>query len=470
MRGMARENVTKKISNSALKLSFFGGAQEVTGACHLLDTGAARILIDCGLFQCPKFCERRNHDPFPFDPKTIDALFVTHGHIDHVGRIPKLVRDGFRGRIYSTHPTKEFAEIMLRDSLGVMEKEAEGRREKLVYDTEDIDKTVTLWEGLEYGAPFQVKNARVTLQNAGHILGSSLVRIEVAASLGPAIFVFTGDLGNSPMPLLMPSDTVTDAHYLIIESAYGDRLHEDMTTRKLKLERVIEDTARAGGTLMIPAFSLERTQELLYELNELVENDRIPRLPVFIDSPLAISATNVYRKYQSYFSPEARRLIRSGDDLFQFPGLEFTRSTDESKHINDIPPPKIILAGAGMMQGGRILHHARRYLPDSKSSILFVGYQVAGSLGRKISDGAMEVTLFGERVPVRAKVYDIGSYSAHADSGMLFDFVEHSRGTLQKVFVVQGEPKAALYLVQRIRDNLGIDAVAPRFCEGFELE
>jgi len=448
-------------------LSFFGGAQEVTGANYLLEAGGVRLLVDCGMFQCPKFCEGRNRDPFPFDPKTIDALFVTHAHMDHVGRIPRLVSQGFRGRIYSTLPTKELAAIMLRDSLGVMEKEARGEKEELPYIEADIEQALGLWEGVAYHAPIKLgSSVEVVLLDAGHILGSCIVHIIINEEQKTTI-VFTGDLGNSPMPMLAPHEEVLDAEYLVIESAYGDRNHQDSSTRRLQLERIIENTVNAGGTLMIPAFSLERTQELLYEFNELAEHKRIPRIPVFIDSPLAIQATEIYKKYESFFNPQAKEIIRSGDDLFNFPGLVFTRATEESKHINEVSGPKVILAGAGMMQGGRILHHARRYLSDPASAILFVGYQVAGSLGRRILDGADEVTIFGERVPVRAQVYDIGSYSAHADSDMLFNFVEKSKDTLKKVFVVQGEPKASLYLVQRIRDNLGVDAMAPRPLERF---
>lgn len=448
-----------------LKLSFYGGAQEVTGACYLLETDFTRVLIDCGLFQCPQFCTNKNEENFPFDPASLDALVVTHGHIDHIGRVPKLVRDGFRGKIYSTDPTKEFASIMLQDSLGVLEKEARGENRRVLYAEQDIKDAMRLWEGKQYHERFIIGDTHVTFWNAGHILGSAIVELEI----GGIKLAFTGDLGNSPAPLLDPLDTIDGVHFLVIESAYGDRVHEDAQVRKMKLERVIEDTIVRGGTLMIPAFSLERTQELLYELNELMENHRIPRVPVFIDSPLAIKATAVYRNYPKHFNEEAEALIASGDDLFKFPGLRFTERTEESKAINDVPPPKVIIAGAGMMQGGRILHHAKRYLPDPKSTLLLISYQAAGSIGRRIFDGAREVTIHGETVPVRATIKAIGGYSAHADSDGLFDFVSHTASTLQRVFIVQGEPKAALYLAQRIRDNLGIDAIAPRYGESFEL-
>lgn len=448
-----------------MKLSFFGGAQEVTGACYLMETDTTRVLIDCGLFQCPGFCAHRNEEKFPFDPASVNAVVITHGHMDHIGRIPRLVKDGFHGKIYSTNPTKEFAAIMLTDSLGILEKEAKNENRAILYTDADIERSLALWEGKPYYEAFQVGDLKITLHNAGHILGSAI--IEIVA--GDRKFAFTGDLGNFPTPLLDPLDVISDVQFLVIESAYGDRVHENAEQRKTKLERVIEETIAHGGTLMIPAFSLERTQELLYELNELVENNRIPRVPIFIDSPLAIKATAIYRGYSKHFNKEAETLIASGDDLFRFPGLELTERTEESKAINDISGPKVIIAGAGMMQGGRILHHAKRYLPDPKSTLLLISYQAAGSIGRRIFDGAKEVTIHGEHVPVRAMVKAIGGYSAHADSDGLFDFVSHTAGTLKRVFIVQGEPKAALFLAQRIRDNLGVDAIAPKHGESFEL-
>ncbi len=450
-----------------MKLTFYGGAQEVTGACYLLETDSARILIDCGLFQCPRFCAPRNVEDFPFDPAAIDALIVTHGHIDHIGRVPKLARHGFRGRIYSTHPTKDFAALMLEDSLGILEKEARDENTETFYGEQDIAQALSLWEGKDYGEEFTVKGVRIRFKNAGHILGSAVAVLTLEDGREIA---FTGDLGNSPTPLLGSSEIIEGAAYLVIESAYGNRVHEDTGARKAKLERVIEETFARGGALIIPAFSLERTQELLYELNELIENHRIPRVPVFLDSPLAIKATQIYKRHSRYFSKEARALLKEGDDLFGFPGLQMTERTEESKSINGVPSPKVIIAGAGMMQGGRILHHAKRYLPDSKSTLLFIGYQAAGSIGRRLFDGAHEVTIHGETVPVRATIKAIGGYSAHADSDALFEYIEHTAGSLKKVFVVQGEPDAALYLVQRLRDNLGIDATAPKYGESFILE
>ena len=447
------------------KITFCGGAQEVTGANYLVDTGKVRILVDCGLMQCPRFCAARNRDSFPYDPSTIDALFITHAHIDHVGRIPKLVKDGFRGVIYSTPPTKDFARIMLEDSLGVLEKEAARMGEKeIIYSLADIEAASKLWQGIPYKQEITVGDISVKMHNAGHILGSTMMEMDIQGSPREAgkKLLFTGDLGNSPMPLLAPPDVVSGVQIMVIESAYGNRVHEDLGDRKTKLERAIEDTIKRGGTLMIPAFALERTQELLYELNDLIEHGRIPRIPVYLDSPLSIKATEVYKRYQNYFSSEAREIIKGGDDLFQFPGLHLTETTDASKAINAVKGPKVILAGAGMMQGGRILHHARHYLSDKSSMILFIGYKAAGSIGRRIIDGERKVNIFGDLITVNAEVRSIRGYSAHADTNQLLDFIQNDAETLERVFVVQGEPAASLFLSQRARDYLGVDAHAPR--------
>jgi metallo-beta-lactamase family protein len=448
-----------------LKLTFYGGAQDVTGANHFLETGKKKVLIDCGLFQGSKTCEDRNWAPFAFDPKEVDALFVTHGHLDHIGRIPKLVKDGFNGRIFSTYPTRDFSELMLIDSLGVLTKEAKKSHQKPFYQKQDVQKAMELWEPVEYDEQFKLGDLKVTFREAGHILGSAVIEMEAEGKK----LVFTGDLGNPPTPLLKKPYKISKADFLIIESTYGDRTHEGKEERKLKLERVIEDTLKRKGVLMVPAFSIERTQELLFELNDLVENGHIPKTPIFLDSPLAIQATEIYKRYEKYYNKEAKYIIRSGDDVFKFPGLEFTLTTQDSKRINGVTPPKIIIAGSGMSNGGRIIHHERRYLPDPNSTLLLVCYQAVGSLGRTIKEGAKLIKILGEDIPVEANIESIEGYSAHPDTDGLFNYVKGISG-LERVFVVQGELKATSFFAQRIRDYLGINTCSPALEESFVLK
>lgn len=425
-------------------------------------------MVDCGLIQGARHAEEKNYERFPYEPKSIDAVFITHAHIDHIGRLPKLVKDGFLGKIYMTRPTCDFSHIMLNDSQELMREEAKDEKKDPLYTKQDVAKTLEFIECIDYDKEIEpTEDIKVRFQDAGHILGSAIIEIWA----GDIKIVFSGDLGNSPVPLLRPATFINEADYVVIESTYGDRQHEDIDLRKNLLEDVIEDTVRRGGVLMIPAFAMERTQELLYELNSLVENKRIPEIPVFIDSPLAIKATEIYKKYPSYFNQEAVYLIKSGDKIFQFPRLQFTQTTEESKAINDVAPPKIIIAGSGMSTGGRILHHERRYLSDPNSTILFIGYQVAGTLGRRIFDGAKTVKIFREEISVNCEVRAIGGYSAHADQEQLENWAKKIKegGRLKKIFAVQGEEGPALALVQLLRDHLGIDAHAPMLGEKVEL-
>lgn len=456
-----------------MRITFYGGAKSVTGANYLLEEGDLRILVDCGLYQGSKYAEELNYEKFLYDPKTIDFVFLSHSHTDHIGRLPKLYKEGFRGQIIASNPTLDLAKRALPDNYGLMKSEAEREGRELLYDLKDIEKTWSLARGMGYEQKIELKNnISAILHDAGHILGSSIVEIQFPIKIqNLGKIYFSGDLGNPPTPLLNPPYFPEDADYIVVESAYGNRIHEDRTYRKKILEDFIVETMNRGGVLMIPSFAMERTQELLYELNDMIEHKKIPRVPVFVDSPLATNLTEVYRKYPDYFNKQARYIIDSGDDIFRFPGLTFTRTSEESKKINDIPAPKIVIAGSGMSIGGRILHHERRYLSDPKSAILFVGYQVENSLGRRMLDGAKEVSIFGEKVPVNCRVKAIGGYSAHADQKMLMRWIASAnlKAKLKKAFIVQGEEESAQALADKVKNDLNIESIVPSSGESFEL-
>ncbi len=435
----------------------------VTGSNFLLETHTPggepfRVLIDCGLRQGSRYVERDNFEPFPFNPSEIKAVFVTHAHIDHTGLLPKLVKQGFNGKIYGTAPTRDFAYELLMDSQDILRREAEQLKEDFLYEASDVEKVVALWQTVKYKEEVMVGPIKATFRDVGHILGSMSPILTVE---GKSI-VFSGDLGNADPALIPKYDVLSDISpdYCVMESTYGDRMHENQNTRRDILEDVIEDAIKSGGTLMIPAFAMERTQDLLYEINELMEHGRIPNIHVFMDSPLAIKLTKVYEKYRDQLTPDVEKLTKHLG-FFDFKMLKMTPTTEESKAINDAPNPKIIIAGSGMSNGGRILHHERRYLSDPKSTILFIGYQAAGTLGRRVLDGEPTVKMFGEEIAVRCKVRSISGYSAHADQKTLMEWIYPMRRSLKKVFLVHGEPEASTVLATKIKDILAVDAIAP---------
>lgn len=448
----------KNQNDSKLKLTFCGGAGSVTGSNFLLEGNNKKFLIDCGLEQGNKLADDSNWEPFLYDPKEIDILFITHGHIDHIGLIPRLINEGFKGRIISTIPTKEIAKPMLEDTAHILSKDVADNLDK-IYSSENIEKALSLWEGFEYHQKINIDHGfQFSFINSGHILGSAILEI----IYNNKKIVFTGDLGNSPSPILPDTEKLEDANYLIMESVYGDRNHEGINTRKKQLEKIIKDNYKRKGTLIIPSFSLERTQELLFEINSLIENKIIPTIPIFLDSPLSIKLTKIYKKLDKYFKESVREIILSGDDIFKFPGLKMTEETEESKAILNIAPPKIVIAGAGMSNGGRIIHHEKNYLPDPKNTILLIGYQSVGTPGRFIQEGARKIKIFGEDVSIKAKLEIISSYSGHKDSDHLVEFVSQTADTLKKVFVVMGEPRSSLFLAQKLRDNLGVETYVPK--------
>lgn len=461
-----------------LNLTFYGGVDGVTGANFMLEKkpsiegsgDGVKILVDCGMIQGSKFAENLNRSEFKYDPSSIDYLLITHSHIDHIGRIPKLVRDGFKGMILSTPETKELSKLMLEDALKILEGEARRDGQLPLYEKEDVEKALSLWDSLPYHTPQELKGGfGIYFKDAGHILGSVMAEITYNGKK----IVFTGDLGNSPSPLLKDTENIAEADYMVMESVYGDRNHERKNERHDRLKNIIKNTLDKKATLIIPAFSLERTQAILHEMNDIFENDTIANLPVFIDSPLAFRVTEVYKKYAvNDFNDTVKNEIRAGDDVFDFPRLRFTVRAEDSDNIRRTPNPKIIIAGSGMSHGGRIVRHEKNHLSDPNTVLLLVGYQVVGSLGRQLEDGAKKVNIFGETVIVRAKIEKINGYSSHKDSDNLVKFVETvaGAGNLKKIFVVMGELKSSLFLVQRLRDELGVDAVHPKGESSVDLE
>ncbi|MBU2564413.1 MBL fold metallo-hydrolase [Patescibacteria group bacterium] len=448
-----------------MKITFYGGAGTVTGAKYLLETKSAKILVECGMFQGEN-SDEENYKEFPFNCSEIDYVFLTHSHVDHIGMLPKLYKQGFKGRVFFTPPSLDIARLILQDSQEIMQRQATRDNVNPVFEMEHVNGILGLAETVDYNKKKKLnEEIYFRFQDAGHILGSAIIEIWANGKK----LVFSGDLGNDPTPLLNSPKKITQADYVIIESTYGDRLHEDRFKRKELLENVIEENHSKRGVLMIPAFAIERTQELLYELNELVENNRIPRIPIFIDSPLAIEITRVYKKHQKYFNKQANDLIKTGDDLFNFPKLTLTEKVNQSKSINNIASPKIIIAGSGMSTGGRILFHEKLYLPDPNNTLLIISFQVRGTLGRKLSEGAKRVWIFNENVNVKAKIVSIEGYSSHADQQGLYDWLNNFSKPVKKVFIVHGEEEASNALSQRVKDHLGLDTNIPKIGESFDL-
>jgi len=455
------------------KLTCYGGVGSVTGANFLLEipTGAdsfVKALVDCGLIQGEKAAQALNWYPFGYDPKVIKYLFITHAHLDHVGRIPKLIKEGFDGEIYSTPATRELAKLILQDGAGILAGEARrDHRKEPLYDLDDVTNSFRNWKTLEYHEETKFPGFSLNLLDSGHVLGSTMYKFSF--DNGRTV-VFTGDLGNTPAPLLRDTESVDGADYLIMESVYGDRNHEPRSECRTMLADIVNETAKRGGTVVIPSFSIERTQVILYDLDHLVQEKIIPSIPVFVDSPLAIKVTDIYKRHEDLFNDEARADIQKNGDIFSFPRLEYVMTADVSQNIEKIPGPKIILAGSGMSMGGRITRHEEFYLPDARNTLIEVGYQSAGTVGRQLIDGLPQVVMEGRTIRVRASVKKILAYSSHKDSDHLVEFVNDAKDTLKQVFVTMGEPKTSMFLAQKLRDNLGVNAIVPEAKKEYVLE
>ncbi len=458
-----------------MKITFCGAAGTVTGSCHLVEVGGLRLLLDCGLFQGGHEREDLNRTPFPFDPKGIDAVLLSHAHLDHAGRLPLLVREGFSGKILCTAPTAEIAKLMLADSAHLQVEEASYRARKArrrgeaaeppLYDMADVLRCVELFRPVRgYDEP-QKLNDRVScvFHDAGHILGSAA--IELRTSNGSLLF--SGDLGNRHQPIVRDPSPPPHADVLLVESTYGDRTHRSMEDTVAEFREAIEAVIPDNGNLLIPSFALERAQEVLYELFVLWRNKELPRCRIFLDSPLAISTTRVFERHPDYFDVEGRELFAAQPNPFDFTPLRFTQTTDDSKEINKKSRGNIIIAGSGMCTGGRILHHLRHNLWDEDSGVLFVGYQAVGTLGRRIVEGAERVHVFGEEIAVAAHVWTVNGFSSHADQPILLDWIR--RAAPEHLVLVHGEDESLAAFADRIREELSLESHIAGLRETIEL-
>ena len=455
-----------------IKLNFLGAAGDVTGSRHLIEVNNEKILLDCGLYQGRRKDTYERNLNFPFDPSSINSLFLSHAHIDHIGNVPNLVKKGFNGNIYCTLATADLAGIMLLDAAHIQESDAifvNKIRAKHhqppiepLYTRLDVPPAMELFQGHGYNRSFKINNVKATFRDAGHIMGSALVVLNINDNGRKLDICFTGDLGRPNLPIIRDPFVVADADILIIESTYGNRLHSDINKVSERLVSVINQTISRKGKIIIPSFALERTQELIYTLHRLRLDKMTPDIPVYVDSPLAIDATEIFRMHPECFDEEANEFIRTVYDPFGFKQLHYTRSTEESKMINEIEGPLIIIAGSGMAESGRILHHLKNNIENPINTILIVGWQAENTLGRKIKDKLPIVPIFGEPYSLKAEVEVFEEFSAHADQNDLINWIKKGKESWQKVFIVHGEPTASQTLAESIKE-IGIkEVVVPK--------
>jgi metallo-beta-lactamase family protein len=451
-----------------MHLQFCGAAGEVTGSCTKLDIEEVSILVDCGLFQGNKFAEDKNYDPFLFKPEAIDAVILTHAHLDHCGRLPKLVNQGFIGKIYATDATRDLTALILLDAAKIQGEEAERHGHPPLYTEEDVVQTMERFMTIPYDKELQIASGvTVALHNAGHVLGSSFIEIKGDGKSA----IFSGDIGNYPVPLLEQADDLPHADAMILESTYGDKTHGPYEEGVKILEEAIRDTIRDQGVLLVPAFSLERTQELLTVIDQALAAHRIPTISAYLDGPLGIKVSRVYEKYDTYFNDEIKALEAKEPDhsVLTFPSLTITETSEQSKMIKDVSPPKLIIAGSGMMQGGRILHHLKHYLPFPSTRLFVAGHQVEGSLGRQLLNGARVVTIHGEKVEVNAKILGTHSFSSHMDQHQLITWLKTMKKPPKVVFLNHGDEEARPVLSKLIQAAIGCKVYTPNFSDGYTL-
>lgn len=447
-----------------MKITFYGACREVTGSNFLIESNGKKILLECGIFQGFRLAEERNYNPFAYNPAHVDMVIIGHAHLDHTGRLPKLIRDGFAGRIYATAPTKELTSLVLEDNLKLMREEARRDKHPTLYDENDIKKTLELFETISYSQTVEISpSIRLTFKNAGHILGSAITTIEAEGKK----IAYTSDIGSGNLQLMEAPEVIDQADYVVSESTYGGRTHEDINRRSEKLANIINRTIAQNGILLIPTFAIERTQELLHDIEHFCTLGNCQKPTFFLDSPLAAKVTRVFGKYPEFLAKKILKAHR-GNDYLGLEKVHFTTTVSESQAIANWPNPKVIIAGSGMMNGGRILFHAQKYLADSKNTLLLVSYQPRGSLGRRLIEGERNVRIMGKAINVQADIESIRSYSAHADMPHLVDWLSKVK-TCRKIFIVHGESDQALNLKKTIDEKLKIETIIPQQGEGYEL-
>jgi metallo-beta-lactamase family protein len=465
-----------------VKLKFLGAAQQVTGSCYFIESENIRLIIDCGLFQERKYLER-NWAPFPVPPEEINVLLLSHVHLDHSGLLPKFVREGFSGPIMVTPPSKKLLPIVLLDSARIQEEDAaykkkrhkrEGRKgpypEIPLYTVKDAERVFPLVKDISYKASIPIGNrGEVRFYDAGHILGAAILEVALLDEGVEKTLVFSGDLGQWNRPLMRDPSVFSHADYVVMESTYGDREHEDPLDVEEMLCKIIKETVARGGNIVIPTFAIERAQELLFHLSRLASQDKIPYLMAFLDSPMAVDVTEVFMQHKEYMDNETLEFIRQGHRPFNFPGLKFARTVPESKTINSIRGSCIILAGSGMCTGGRIKHHLVQNISRPESTILFVGYQAEGTLGRQIVEGKPEVRILGKLYPVRARVAQIQGFSAHADRADLLRWLEAFREPPRHLFLTHGEKQASQSIAEILKSRKGWKVEIPQYLQEWEL-
>ena len=466
-----------------IKLQFLGAAQNVTGSRHLLQANGTRLLVDCGLYQERQF-QGRNWEPFTVPPNSIDAVLLTHAHLDHCGLLPKLVKDGFKGRIYCTAATAEIVRIILLDSAHLQEEDArykrkrhkrEGRKGRFpvvpLYTTADAEACFPHFSVIKYKQPVQIgAGIEAVFCDAGHVLGSSIIKVKVSQDGQDRTVLFSGDVGRPHRPIVHDPVLVDQADYILVESTYGDRVHQGPEDTKKMIAEVINSTKKAGGNIIVPSFALERSQEVLYYINELLLEDAIPHLTVFLDSPMAARITKVFQRHRELFDEEMTEFVENHESPFNFPGLKIVGSTEQSKAIKHARGTVMVIAGSGMCTGGRVKHHLVNNITKPRNTIMFVGYQANGTLGRRIVNGEKEVRILGQKFPVKARVVRINGFSAHADRDELFKWLSGLKKPPRKLFVVHGESESALHFGDYIREKTGWQVVVPAYQDEIVLD